>query len=543
MFAEIADEPILKDESALDELVELSGGLPLAISLLANIASFEGYAGTLARWKIENTALLSDGHDKRSNLEKSIVRSLGSPRISSSLPAKNLLSLLSLLPDGITDEDLVASKVSIPHVAHWRSLLVQTSLAYVDGTGRLKALSPIREYIRRSHPPSSSLYQPLGAYFQGLLDVWNSHQLLSSGDLVPRLASYIGNINELMLQSLLHAPKPPTEQESLSDNITIGHSIMKLNDFSRIMLKGNTPLMRILPDLIESTGDSRLRWAYVRQYLRGRFPPVVDATAEHFISQGVEYFNTVQCPIAEAVMFYNATASHYRIRDLQRSNTFNELAFSMVDFTINNVLILESLDTKVRIAHREQDTKKLLEAVREAQKPGRITSAVEELNWLSHGATAIADTGNYSSALRLIGQQNELLVATGLMGSDKHLGGIDLQAAIQEYIEARKFYAVVISKTSPNHSPLYHAHALAYIAYIDILTEGNDAEIVRNLNAAEAVYAALGSPQESPCSWITSELYLYRGDLRKCSFEIRAVRIHQSVQACRHSLFGNACGP
>ncbi|KAJ7018859.1 P-loop containing nucleoside triphosphate hydrolase protein, partial [Mycena alexandri] len=223
IFAEIADEPSLEDESALDQLLDLSGGLPLAISLLANIASFEGYAGTLARWKVENTALLSDGHDKRSNLEKSIVLSLGSPRISSSLPAKSLLSLLSLLPDGITDEDLMESKVPIPHVAHWRSLLVRTSLAHVDGTGRLKALSPIREYIRRSHPPSSSLYRTLGAHFQGLLDVWDSHQLLSSGDLVPRLASYIGNINELMLQGLLHAPRPPTEQESLSASITIGH--------------------------------------------------------------------------------------------------------------------------------------------------------------------------------------------------------------------------------------------------------------------------------------------------------------------------------
>ncbi|KAJ7215903.1 P-loop containing nucleoside triphosphate hydrolase protein, partial [Mycena pura] len=304
MFADIADEPDLEDESALDELLDLSGGLPLAISLLANIASFEGYGGALARWKIENTALLSDGHDKRSNLEKSIGLSLGSPRISSSPPAKNLLSLLSLLPDGITDEDLVASKVPIPQVAYCRSLLVRTSLAYVDVTGRLKALSPNREYIRRSHPPSPVLYRTLGAYFQGLLDVWDSHQLLSSGNLVPRLASYIGNINELMLQSLLHAPSPPTEQESLSANIAIGHSIMKLNTFSRIMLKGNSPLIKILPDLIESTGDSRLRWAYVRQYLRGSMPPVVDVDAERFIGQGVEYFKTVQCPIAEGTRLY-----------------------------------------------------------------------------------------------------------------------------------------------------------------------------------------------------------------------------------------------
>ncbi|KAJ7832020.1 hypothetical protein B0H14DRAFT_1177562 [Mycena olivaceomarginata] len=72
IFLDIADEPGTGEESALNDLLDLSGSLPLAVSLMANIASFEGYLGTLRRWRIENTTLLSDGHDKRSNLEKSI---------------------------------------------------------------------------------------------------------------------------------------------------------------------------------------------------------------------------------------------------------------------------------------------------------------------------------------------------------------------------------------------------------------------------------------------------------------------------------------
>ncbi|KAJ6569168.1 P-loop containing nucleoside triphosphate hydrolase protein, partial [Mycena capillaripes] len=153
IFSDIAEEPVAEEESALDHLIELSGGLPLAVSLMANIASFEGYSGTLCRWEVETTALLSDGDDKRSNLEKSITLSLGSPRISSSPHTKNLISLLSLLPDGITAEDLLAAKVPISEIRHSQSLLLRTSLAYIDVKGRLKALSPIREFIRRVHPP------------------------------------------------------------------------------------------------------------------------------------------------------------------------------------------------------------------------------------------------------------------------------------------------------------------------------------------------------------------------------------------------------
>ncbi|KAJ7895776.1 hypothetical protein B0H13DRAFT_2523690, partial [Mycena leptocephala] len=161
IFVDVADEPGGGEELALDNLLDLSASLPLAVSLMANIASFEGYSKTLTRWQTENTALLSEGHDKRSNLEKSITLSLSNPRISSSPDAKNLISLLSLLPDGIRAEDILAGKVPIPNVRECQSVLVRTSLAYIDVKGRLKILSPVREYIRQVCPPSHSLSRPL----------------------------------------------------------------------------------------------------------------------------------------------------------------------------------------------------------------------------------------------------------------------------------------------------------------------------------------------------------------------------------------------
>ncbi|KAJ7693444.1 hypothetical protein B0H17DRAFT_1060201 [Mycena rosella] len=286
IFSEVADEPDIGEESALDELLVLSGSLPLAISLMANVASFEGYKGALSRWKVENTSLLSDGHDKRSNLEISITLSLGSPRISSSPDAKSLLSLLSILPDGITDEDIIASKVPLPNIAHCRSSLVRTSLAYIDGNGRLKVLSPIREYIRKVHPPSLSLYQPLRTHFHDLLALSESYQELPSGDLVPRILMHLGNINDLILQNLA---------DDQSAWVDIAHSILTLNSVSSKMLKGRSPLAQRLPHLIEVTGNSQLRWRYACAYLEGRITSIVEADAQLLIAEGIRYFNVAQC--------------------------------------------------------------------------------------------------------------------------------------------------------------------------------------------------------------------------------------------------------
>jgi predicted negative regulator of RcsB-dependent stress response len=48
---------------------------------------------------------------------------------------------------------------------------------------------------------------------------------------------------------------------------------------------------------------------------------------------------------------------------------------------------------------------------------------------------------------------------------------------------------------------------------MDIYMQGGVANIISNLNAAEAVYVALGSPRILLCSWLAAELKLCRGDI------------------------------
>ncbi|KAJ7741606.1 hypothetical protein B0H14DRAFT_473838 [Mycena olivaceomarginata] len=202
-FAEIADES--HDDFEVDQLLEITDNIPLAIQLVATVASSEGCQLTLERWNLEKTALLSAGYDKRSNLEISIMLSLSSPRLISLPRAVDLLSLMSLLSDGISDMDLEQSKPPIAEILKCKMTLVRTSLAYIDHAGRLKVLAPIREYIRNVAPPSPDLVRPFRKYLNDLLKLWAtwlSGSPLAVSSFSAQLFSNLGNLHNLLLYGL-----------------------------------------------------------------------------------------------------------------------------------------------------------------------------------------------------------------------------------------------------------------------------------------------------------------------------------------------------
>ncbi|KAJ7794633.1 hypothetical protein B0H14DRAFT_3159013 [Mycena olivaceomarginata] len=486
IFVDVADEPGNQEKSAFDDLLELSDSLPLAVSLMANIASFEGYLGTLARWKKENTALLSEGHDKRSNLEKSITLSLSSPRISSSPDAKNLISLLSLLPDGIRPEDILAGKVPITHVHQCKSVLLGTSLAYIDLKGRLKALAPVREYIRQAYPPSASLARPLRTYFQDLLEVWNSKHELPSGYLAPDLVSHLGNINQLILQGLL------TEEKSAW--IAIGESIITVDHFTRVMLKGSSPLLQRLPGLIEATDDAALRWKYRCRILRKADYHLIQ-DHDSMIGEGVQYFKAGGAPVGEE---------------------FNKWAFTLAQQANDIDLQLEALDTEKRIATHSYNPHWVIKVVHKGRSITGFRSRHHwEHLWLIDEAWAHLWMGNLHRALEICTQAEESLMP-GMGGSNLYLGILDLRADVfwvkSEYLEAHHIFAQMAQKTSPTCSPVYHAHGLCGMVEMEILMEGETADILSNLNAAKTVYMMIESPRIVWCSVLAAKINLLRGN-------------------------------
>ncbi|KAF7348998.1 NB-ARC domain-containing protein [Mycena venus] len=78
-FLDITDQTF--DDASTRQILELTGNLPLAISLMANVVAYEGCERTLERWQVERTRLLSDGYDKRSSLDTSIMISISGTRM------------------------------------------------------------------------------------------------------------------------------------------------------------------------------------------------------------------------------------------------------------------------------------------------------------------------------------------------------------------------------------------------------------------------------------------------------------------------------
>ncbi|KAF8144071.1 P-loop containing nucleoside triphosphate hydrolase protein [Mycena galopus ATCC 62051] len=281
-FVDIADEPTTpQEEVALHGLLEATGNVPLAISLMASVASSEGYAITLSRWEAEHTKLLSEGIDKRSNLEKSILVSLNSPRLSAVPQAMDLLGLLSMLPDGVSDVDLVQSGVSVPNILSAKSLLLGTSLAYVEHDGRLKVLAPIREYMLTAFPPPKIIILAMRGHLYGLLRTWDQRQQLTSNSIISRLMGNLGNIRSIVDDAL------KSDGEELKQTILM---IFTLDRFTTVTARGPTGLLERLPTLLGRVADDSLHGKYLRTLFSSYPSKIQPGEVDLLINKGIQHF-------------------------------------------------------------------------------------------------------------------------------------------------------------------------------------------------------------------------------------------------------------
>ncbi|KAJ7456196.1 P-loop containing nucleoside triphosphate hydrolase protein, partial [Mycena latifolia] len=200
-FIEIVDDGYSAEE--IDRILSMTDNMPLAIDLIAHLVDYEGLASVMLRWETERISLLSDGQNKGSNLEFSISLSLQCPRLASMPDSRELLSLLSMLPDGLSDVDLLQSKLPLENILACKANLLRTSLAYADDQKRLKALVPIREYMQKMHPPMAHHIQPLLKHFHKLLDIHETyHGTSSSPGIVDRIISNTANIQSILRNGL-----------------------------------------------------------------------------------------------------------------------------------------------------------------------------------------------------------------------------------------------------------------------------------------------------------------------------------------------------
>src|SRR6201996_2903333 len=104
-FTSISDIP--EGTPGLRELIHFTDGLPLAITLMATQAQYTSCKLLLSRWEDKRTTMLMRGAKTRlSSVDVSIQMSLESDRVMSNPSSVVILQMLSLLPEGVLEEEL-----------------------------------------------------------------------------------------------------------------------------------------------------------------------------------------------------------------------------------------------------------------------------------------------------------------------------------------------------------------------------------------------------------------------------------------------------
>ncbi|KAJ7247735.1 hypothetical protein C8J57DRAFT_1673528 [Mycena rebaudengoi] len=291
-FIEVADSD--HNDSSIQELLELTGNLPLAVSLIASVADSEGCSQALSRWKLESTQMLSNGYDQRSSLDISIMLSYTSSRMT--LGAQQLLSILSMLPDGLADADLVQAKLPIGNILACKATLIQTALAFVSQDQHLKVLVPIQEHILHTHPPANPLKLKLREHFHQILDLWNRFKNLNVTDIHPQIAQDLGNFNTVLHEGL--EPEGP-------DIVQNVQSILFLTQFYERVHNTYSPL------LLQLSGKmlhNPLLGEYLIQLLHSsKYLPDLDVNGD--MTRSTQHFKS-KAPLEQA-RWYRALGTYF----------------------------------------------------------------------------------------------------------------------------------------------------------------------------------------------------------------------------------------
>jgi tetratricopeptide (TPR) repeat protein len=199
-------------DALLDQLLAALDGVPLAIELLAYAAEAEpDLAGIWQRWQTERTEMLRRGgsENRLLNLAASLELSINGPRMTD--PARCLLVLLGVLPDGIWRTDL---EVLLPGSGNAAAAtLRQVALAF-DEAGRLRTLAPVREYVAAHHAPApEELARAIDHYSALARELGPKCGAEGGAEAVARLSAETANIEQMLLSGL-KKPEPRSTVEA-----------------------------------------------------------------------------------------------------------------------------------------------------------------------------------------------------------------------------------------------------------------------------------------------------------------------------------------
>ncbi|KAJ6619248.1 hypothetical protein B0H10DRAFT_2026635 [Mycena sp. CBHHK59/15] len=452
--------------------------------------------------------LISEGYDKRSNLDMSITLSISSPRMLSTPNARDLLSVISLLPDGISEADLLQSALPIREIERCKVALIRTSLAYLDRDGCLKVLGPIREYVLNIYPPPLSLVRPIRNHLYEVLMLWKTYRQISPPDCIPRILANLGNFNSVLLWGLNH------EDKDLEGTI---QSILTLDPFTRAINRGPASLMQHVPNLLERCDDHRLHGEYITTIFESyEYKDVVDANGLEM--KGIQLFKSANDPLGE-VQLYNVIGSFYLIKMNDRDTAlkyFNRalpLAIEIGDTNGQTKALMHLAEVEWQKGDYRTGREYAQQARRAAQSTGHLMA---EAHTIEVEVLCLYSLGDVKRSVELCTKARELLTACGMRGGALESSIMGLEGDIHflktEYAESRLIHTQILDRTSKDRSPIEHAYAFLNIAFVDSAIGAEERVVRENLDAARALFTSLNSPGGICfCDIVTADLQLCHG--------------------------------
>ncbi|KAJ7181029.1 hypothetical protein C8R46DRAFT_1187266 [Mycena filopes] len=470
IFEAITDDSHLSDEKT--QLLQFTENIPLALDLMAHLVDYEGLSSVRARWKTEKTSLLSIGYDRTSNMDTSIALSLSSPRLTSG--SRELLSVLSVLPDGLSEAELVQSNLPIHDILTCKSVLIATSLVYRDNKGRLRSLVPIREHVRQFSPPSEALVQSLRKLFHDLFVLYWKYNDSRLSSVLAQITANLANLDEVLQWGL--QPKSLDLAETVQSTIS-------LNSFYRVTRNGTTRLLKQIP--IHLCGP-RQKVLHIIESL-GCYPDKIQT--QTLLAEGISQFQHFQDPMLEG-KFYVAAAGSCSLSGLltqalqlleKFKSTGNNL--STQSYCLSEIAWLKS---------RTGDYVASLTAGRHAKQLAyQAADLLAASRALGACATSLTFLGNYPCAMVEIEKGKELLRLCGMTSSELHHRFLNIQGDIHlcksEYAEARRIHATNLQDSGLDPSSYTYVVTLLNIAQLDILI-GTSKELVYVRQHLETAY-------------------------------------------------------
>ncbi|KAF8138007.1 hypothetical protein K438DRAFT_1947057 [Mycena galopus ATCC 62051] len=421
-FIEITGNSSTMEE--IDQLLGFTANMPLAVDLIAHLADYEGVSSILARWQTEKTSLLSVGFDQHSSFDASINLSLSSPRITSH--SKELLSLLSILPNGLSDTELVQGNLGIPNILSCKAALQATSLAYRDSNQRLVLLMPIREYIQQILPPSKSCLEPIHKTSWRMMAKSGQANNLEPGKFAGHLAVGIAS----------------TCPESCKcDPVFIGSEQI----------------------LYYSTG-----------------------VPEEMIAQAVVDLNDINNPTVERYHFlYEKADLCQTTQFLQKAVEMAELCRNWREQcgALIHLVVLQ-----LRTGNYSAGNVHATAAQKLSKLSGNLYLEAYAIHVGVRCSIFLADyQGSAAQLDRAIELLHACGMSGGLLAQEIREHRADIHFTRSEYAEARKIFSGISETTSAEENNRAHASALFSIGVINIIIGGAEKEIPHNLKVAQSI--------------------------------------------------------